>query len=58
MHAQEVRGRTPAAATPARAGEVPFHELMGREVKKLEERLAAYTGAGQCIVVGSGTEHY
>ena len=29
---------------------------MGPEVAELEERLAAYTGAGHCITVASGTE--
>jgi UDP-2-acetamido-2-deoxy-ribo-hexuluronate aminotransferase len=81
MHAQEVIGSTAAAATPARAGEIPFHDLktqykalkdridarirrvlehgqyiMGPEVKELEDKLAAYTGAGHCIAVASGTE--
>lgn len=30
--------------------------IMGPEVKELEEKLAAYTGAGHCIAVASGTE--
>jgi len=30
--------------------------IMGPEVKELEEKLAAYTGAGHCITVSSGTE--
>jgi UDP-2-acetamido-2-deoxy-ribo-hexuluronate aminotransferase len=30
--------------------------IMGPEVAELEERLAAYTGAGHCITVASGTE--
>lgn len=30
--------------------------IMGPEVKELEERLAAYTGAKYCITVASGTE--
>lgn len=30
--------------------------IMGPEVKELEERLAAYTGARHCITVSSGTE--
>jgi UDP-2-acetamido-2-deoxy-ribo-hexuluronate aminotransferase len=30
--------------------------IMGPEVKELEERLAAYTGAKHCITVASGTE--
>lgn len=30
--------------------------IMGPEVKELEERLAAYVGAGHCITVSSGTE--
>ncbi|MSQ48858.1 MAG: DegT/DnrJ/EryC1/StrS family aminotransferase [Betaproteobacteria bacterium] len=30
--------------------------IMGPEVKELEERLAAYTGAKHCIAVASGTE--
>jgi UDP-2-acetamido-2-deoxy-ribo-hexuluronate aminotransferase len=30
--------------------------IMGPEVAELEERLAQYTGAGQCITVASGTE--
>ena len=30
--------------------------IMGPEVAELEEKLAAYTGAGQCITVSSGTE--
>jgi UDP-2-acetamido-2-deoxy-ribo-hexuluronate aminotransferase len=30
--------------------------IMGPEVKELEERLAAFTGAKQCIAVASGTE--
>lgn len=30
--------------------------IMGPEVKELEERLAAYTGAAHCITVASGTE--
>lgn len=30
--------------------------IMGPEVKELEEKLAAYTGAGHCITVASGTE--
>ena len=30
--------------------------IMGPEVKELEERLAAYTGARHCITVASGTE--
>jgi UDP-2-acetamido-2-deoxy-ribo-hexuluronate aminotransferase len=30
--------------------------IMGPEVKELEDRLAAYTGAAHCITVASGTE--
>jgi UDP-2-acetamido-2-deoxy-ribo-hexuluronate aminotransferase len=30
--------------------------VMGPEVKELEEKLAAWTGAGHCIAVASGTE--
>jgi len=30
--------------------------VMGPEVKELEDRLAAWTGAGHCIAVASGTE--
>jgi UDP-2-acetamido-2-deoxy-ribo-hexuluronate aminotransferase len=30
--------------------------IMGPEVKELEDRLAAYTGARHCITVASGTE--
>ena len=30
--------------------------IMGPEVKELEERLAAWTGAKHCITVASGTE--
>lgn len=30
--------------------------IMGPEVKELEERLAAYTGAKHCVTVASGTE--
>jgi UDP-2-acetamido-2-deoxy-ribo-hexuluronate aminotransferase len=30
--------------------------IMGPEVKELEDRLAAWTGAGHCIAVASGTE--
>src|SRR2546426_10752376 len=30
--------------------------IMGPEVKELEDRLAAYTGAKHCITVASGTE--
>lgn len=30
--------------------------IMGPEVRELEERLAAYTGASHCITVASGTE--
>lgn len=30
--------------------------IMGPEVRELEERLEAYTGAGHCIAVASGTE--
>jgi UDP-2-acetamido-2-deoxy-ribo-hexuluronate aminotransferase len=30
--------------------------IMGPEVKELEDKLAAYTGAGHCITVASGTE--
>ena len=30
--------------------------IMGPEVKELEEKLAAYTGAKHCITVASGTE--
>ena len=30
--------------------------IMGPEVKELEERLAAYTGARHCVTVASGTE--
>src|SRR5258706_3009815 len=30
--------------------------VMGPEVKELEQRLAAWTGARQCIAVASGTE--
>lgn len=30
--------------------------IMGPEVAQLEEKLAAYTGAGHCITVASGTE--
>jgi UDP-2-acetamido-2-deoxy-ribo-hexuluronate aminotransferase len=32
------------------------HYIMGPEVGELEQRLAAYTGAGHCITVASGTE--
>src|SRR6478735_6810959 len=30
--------------------------IMGPEVKELEQKLAAWTGAGHCITVASGTE--
>ena len=30
--------------------------IMGPEVKELEDRLAAYTGAKHCVTVASGTE--
>ena len=30
--------------------------IMGPEVRELEQRLAAYTGARHCITVASGTE--
>ena len=30
--------------------------IMGPEVKELEDKLAAYTGAKHCITVASGTE--
>src|SRR5690242_17735060 len=30
--------------------------ILGPEVKEMEQRLAAYTGAGHCISVGSGTD--
>ena len=30
--------------------------IMGPEVRELEERLEAYTGATHCITVASGTE--
>ncbi|KAA6187490.1 DegT/DnrJ/EryC1/StrS family aminotransferase [Thiohalocapsa marina] len=30
--------------------------VLGPEVQELEARLAAYTGAGHCVTVGSGTE--
>jgi len=32
------------------------HYILGPEVRELEERLAAYTGAKHCITVASGTE--
>ena len=32
------------------------HYILGPEVRELEERLAAYTGAAHCITVASGTE--
>jgi UDP-2-acetamido-2-deoxy-ribo-hexuluronate aminotransferase len=81
MLAQEVIGGSPAGAKPARAAQIPFHDLMtqykalkdsiderirrvlehaqyimGPEVTELEGKLAAYTGAGHCIAVASGTE--
>jgi UDP-2-acetamido-2-deoxy-ribo-hexuluronate aminotransferase len=30
--------------------------ILGPEVTEMETRLAAYTGAGHCVSVGSGTE--
>lgn len=82
MRAEDIRSvDSPAAAMPARTGEIPFHDLktqyqalqdsidlrirrvlehgqfiMGPEVKELEQKLAAYTGAAHCVAVASGTE--